>query len=41
MEASIKSVMKLDEVVAKTILFCDKNNIDLLITADHGNCEEM
>ncbi len=41
MEASIKSVQKLDEIVAKTIDFCDKNNIDLLITADHWNCEEM
>lgn len=41
MEASIKSVKKLDEVISKTIDFCNKNNIDLIITADHGNCEEM
>jgi 2,3-bisphosphoglycerate-independent phosphoglycerate mutase len=41
MEASVKSVKKLDEIVWKTIKFCDENNIDLLITADHGNCEEM
>ncbi len=41
MEASIKSIKKLDEIVAKTIDFCDKNDIDLLITADHWNCEEM
>nr|MDD3719767.1 2,3-bisphosphoglycerate-independent phosphoglycerate mutase [Candidatus Gracilibacteria bacterium] len=41
MDASIKSVKKLDEIIKKTIDFCEKNNIDLLITADHGNCEEM
>ncbi|MDD5769772.1 MAG: 2,3-bisphosphoglycerate-independent phosphoglycerate mutase [Candidatus Gracilibacteria bacterium] len=41
LEASIKAVEKLDEIVGKLIDFCDKNDIDLLITADHGNCEEM
>jgi 2,3-bisphosphoglycerate-independent phosphoglycerate mutase len=41
MDASIQSVKKLDEVVAKTIEYCERNNIHLLITADHGNCEEM
>ncbi len=41
MEASINAVKKLDEVVEKTIDFCRKNDIDLLITADHWNCEEM
>lgn len=41
MDASIKAVKKLDEVVTTMIEFCDKNNIDLLITADHWNCEEM
>lgn len=41
MDASIKSVRKLDEIVAKTIEFCMENDIDLLMTADHWNCEEM
>ncbi len=41
MEASIKSIKKLDEIIANTIKFCDKNDIDLLITSDHWNCEEL
>ena len=41
MEASIKSVEKLDEIIWKIIYFSSKNNINLLITADHWNCEEM
>ncbi|MFZ2151236.1 MAG: 2,3-bisphosphoglycerate-independent phosphoglycerate mutase [Candidatus Absconditicoccaceae bacterium] len=41
MEASIKAIEKLDEITEKIIKFCDKNNFELLITADHGNCDEM
>lgn len=41
MDASIKAIEKLDELVEKIIKFCDKNNFELLITADHGNCDEM
>jgi bisphosphoglycerate-independent phosphoglycerate mutase (AlkP superfamily) len=41
MDASIKAVEKLDELVEKIIKFCEKNNFELLITADHGNCDEM
>jgi 2,3-bisphosphoglycerate-independent phosphoglycerate mutase len=28
-------------LVGKIIKFCEKNNFELLITADHGNCDEM
>jgi len=35
------SIEKLDEVVWKTIKYCQENDIDLLITADHWNCEVM
>jgi len=41
MEATIKAVEKLDEMIEKIIEFCKKNNFELLVTADHGNCEEM
>lgn len=39
--AAIQAVQKLDSCVQEIISFCKKNNYDLLITADHGNCEEM
>lgn len=39
--AAAKAVEKLDWIVENLILFCKKNNIHLLITADHWNCEEM
>jgi len=41
MDASIKAIEKLDELVDKIIKNCEKNNFELLITADHGNCDEM
>lgn len=41
MEAVKISLNKLDEIVEKLIKVCKQNNIELLITADHGNCEEM
>ncbi len=41
MDAAIKAVEKLDEITDKIINFCNKNDLELLITADHGNCEEM
>ena len=40
-ESAEQAVTKLDELIKNTIDFCKKNNIHLLITADHGNCEEM
>lgn len=41
MQAAIKAVEKLDEVIWSIINFCKQNDIELLITADHWNCEEM
>lgn len=41
LEASIKAVEVLDEVIWKIILDCKDKNIDLFITADHWNCECM
>jgi 2,3-bisphosphoglycerate-independent phosphoglycerate mutase len=28
-------------MISQIIAFCKINNFDLLVTADHGNCEEM
>jgi len=39
--ATIKAMKKLGTIVQSIIDFCKKNEYDLLITADHGNCEEM
>lgn len=36
-----ESIEKLDEILSKTIAYCSENNIDLLVTADHWNCEVM
>lgn len=41
LEASIKAVETLDKIIWNIIKLCDKNNIDLLITSDHWNCEKM
>lgn len=41
MAAVIKAIKKLDTLMGKTIKFCDKHDIELLITADHGNSEDM
>jgi len=41
LQATIKAIETLDEIVWKLIDFCDKENIELLITADHWNCENM
>ncbi len=41
MSAAIQAVEKLDQLTGQLIDFCKKNNLDMLITADHGNCEEM
>lgn len=40
-EACVRAVEALDKVMSDTIDFCAKHSIDLLVTADHGNCEEM
>lgn len=41
LDASIKAVEALDGIVWELIEFTKQNNIELLITADHGNCEDM
>ncbi len=39
--AAKKAVETLDKIMEKIIAFCGTNGIELLVTADHGNCEEM
>jgi 2,3-bisphosphoglycerate-independent phosphoglycerate mutase len=41
MDKVITAIRKLDEIIGNIISFCDKNTIELLITADHGNSDEM
>ncbi len=41
MIAAEQAVKKLDKIIKDIIRFTKKNGIHLLITADHGNCEEM
>jgi len=41
MNSAIRAVEKLDTIVWQLLSFCEKNKFELLITADHGNCEEM
>jgi 2,3-bisphosphoglycerate-independent phosphoglycerate mutase len=40
-DAARRAVEKLDVIIAQMIEFCANQGIELLITADHGNCEEM
>lgn len=40
-EAIIKTVEKLDELVAKILKLSREEDVDILLTADHGNCEDM
>lgn len=41
MPAAIRAVEKLDSVVARLLELSRDEDIDILLTADHGNCEEM
>ncbi|WPX97126.1 2,3-bisphosphoglycerate-independent phosphoglycerate mutase [Candidatus Bandiella euplotis] len=41
LEASIKACSTIDQCVSKLVAFCKDNNFDMLITADHGNAEQM
>lgn len=41
MDAVITAIKKLDTIVWDIIAFCAKNDFELLITADHGNSDEM
>ena len=41
LDAAVKAVETLDRNVARLIEFARKNDYEILLTADHGNCEEM
>ncbi len=41
MEAGIQAMQEVDKIVGKIMDFCKTHDIDLLISADHGNCEEI
>jgi len=41
LDAAEKAIKKLDMCVSEIIAFCKKNKYELIVTADHGNCEEM
>ena len=41
LSAAIKAVETLDDVVAKLLKWSKNDDVDILITADHWNCEEM
>lgn len=41
MDAVIKAIKKLDTIIWNIISFCDKNDYELVVTADHGNCDDM
>ena len=40
-DACVKAVETVDTCVGKIIDWCDKNDATLLVTADHGNAEEI
>ncbi|MCX8083793.1 MAG: 2,3-bisphosphoglycerate-independent phosphoglycerate mutase [Calditerrivibrio sp.] len=40
-EAAIKACKKVDEQLGRVVEFAKKNDIVLIVTADHGNSEEM
>jgi len=41
LSASIKAVEALDTQVGKVLAAAEKNNFSVVMTADHGNCEEI
>lgn len=41
MDAVVLAIKKLDEVIKHLIAYANKNNYELLITADHGNSDDM
>lgn len=41
MEACKLMIKKLDDILAQLLRLSKEHQVDLLITADHGNCEEM
>ncbi len=41
LEAAIKAVETIDECVGKIVELIEEKEANLIITADHGNCEQM
>lgn len=41
MNAVVKAIKKLDKIIWEIITFCSKNNYELIITADHGNSDDI
>ena len=41
MDAVISAIKTLDTTIGNLITYCNKNNYELIITADHGNSEDM
>lgn len=40
-QAAIKAVETVDECIGRLMKKCDQNDVAMLITADHGNCDQM
>ena len=40
-DAAIKAVETVDAALGKIVASCDKNGYAMVLTSDHGNCEEM
>lgn len=40
-DAVVRAIKKLDTITGELIAFCNKNNYELLITADHGNSDDI
>src|SRR5690606_26158628 len=41
LEAAIKAVETVDAQLARVVQACEETGTALLVTADHGNCEQM
>ncbi len=41
LEAAIKAVESVDECIGRVYKACEEKGVNLILVADHGNCEEM
>jgi 2,3-bisphosphoglycerate-independent phosphoglycerate mutase len=41
LEAAVKAVETVDQQLARVVAACEQTGTTLLVTADHGNCEQM
>jgi len=41
MDAVVKAIQKLDKTIGHMIDFCKKNDYEIILTADHGNSDDM